>query len=89
MFMLMPMSVFVDLGGFDERYRLYFEDVDFCWRLWQHGYKIGVVKAARVKQNAQQESHRKPIRLLQHVSNAVKLLWFSDYRRQLKNMRKR
>jgi N-acetylglucosaminyl-diphospho-decaprenol L-rhamnosyltransferase len=29
-FMFMPVSVFVALGGFDERYFMYMEDVDFC-----------------------------------------------------------
>jgi N-acetylglucosaminyl-diphospho-decaprenol L-rhamnosyltransferase len=27
------------VGGFDERYFLYFDDVDLCWRLWLAGYK--------------------------------------------------
>jgi N-acetylglucosaminyl-diphospho-decaprenol L-rhamnosyltransferase len=28
------------VGGFDEGYFLYFEDVDFCVRLWQHGWRV-------------------------------------------------
>jgi GT2 family glycosyltransferase len=31
-FFLMPRSLFERLGGFDERFFLYFEDVDFAWR---------------------------------------------------------
>ncbi len=33
-------SAFEALGGFDERYRFYFEDVDFCVRLWRAGWKV-------------------------------------------------
>lgn len=36
-------SVYLDLGGFDERYFMFFEDVDFGWRLnlrgWQFAYE--------------------------------------------------
>ena len=28
------------VGGFDEGYFLYFEDVDFCVRLWKHGWRV-------------------------------------------------
>ncbi len=28
------------VGGFDEHFFLYFEDVDWCWRFWQAGYKV-------------------------------------------------
>lgn len=31
-FFLMPRALFEQLGGFDERFFLYFEDVDFAWR---------------------------------------------------------
>lgn len=31
---------FHDVGGFDEGYRLYFEDVDFCVRLWTAGWAV-------------------------------------------------
>jgi len=29
-----------EVGGFDERHRTAGDDVDFCWRLLEHGYKI-------------------------------------------------
>ena len=36
------------VGGFDERYFMYGEDLDLGLRLWLHGYRVGVVPAARV-----------------------------------------
>jgi hypothetical protein len=34
-------SLFRELGGFDDRYRpAYYEDADFCVRLWQSGYRV-------------------------------------------------
>jgi N-acetylglucosaminyl-diphospho-decaprenol L-rhamnosyltransferase len=39
-FMLVRRSAFEHVGGFDENYRLYFEDVDFCVRLWSAGWAV-------------------------------------------------
>ena len=33
-------SLFLHAGGFDERFFMYHEDVDLCWRLWVLGYRI-------------------------------------------------
>lgn len=38
--MLVDRQVFVDLGGFDDDYFAYFEDIDFGWRLWVAGYRV-------------------------------------------------
>jgi N-acetylglucosaminyl-diphospho-decaprenol L-rhamnosyltransferase len=37
------------LGGFDPRYFMYGEDLDFGLRLWLSGWRVGVVPAARVE----------------------------------------
>jgi GT2 family glycosyltransferase len=38
--MMVRRSVFEQVGGFDEKYFMYFEDVDFCKRVAQAGYSI-------------------------------------------------
>ncbi len=44
--MLVDRQVFLDVGGFDEDYFAYFEDVDFGWRLWLYGYRVLFVPKA-------------------------------------------
>jgi GT2 family glycosyltransferase len=39
-FMMMPRAVFAELGGWDETYFFYGEDIDFCYRIHQAGYEI-------------------------------------------------
>jgi GT2 family glycosyltransferase/glycosyltransferase involved in cell wall biosynthesis len=46
--MLIDRQVFLDVGGFDEDYVAYFEDVDFGWRLWVYGYRVMLAPAAVV-----------------------------------------
>jgi N-acetylglucosaminyl-diphospho-decaprenol L-rhamnosyltransferase len=41
-FMVIRRTAFEDVGGFDEGYRLYFEDVDFCVRLWSAGWRVRI-----------------------------------------------
>jgi len=45
--LLTPRRVFETLGGFDERYRpAYYEDADYCVRLWTHGFRVVYQPAA-------------------------------------------
>jgi GT2 family glycosyltransferase len=57
MFMLFPGRIFEQLAGFDERYFLYYEDVDLCARLGLLGYKIVLCPQAKVFHYAQRTSH--------------------------------
>lgn len=44
--MLVERDLFLGLGGFDEDYFNYYEDVDLGWRLWLCGYRVGFCGAA-------------------------------------------
>ena len=33
-------EVFLDVGGFDKHFQVYYEDVDLGWRLWILGYRV-------------------------------------------------
>jgi GT2 family glycosyltransferase len=39
-FVFLPRDVFLKLGGFDERFFMYYEEVDLCRRLQQNGYQV-------------------------------------------------
>ena len=38
--MLMPKQLFKQIGGFNEDYHMYVEDVDLCLRTWDAGFKV-------------------------------------------------
>ena len=33
-------SIFEQLGGFDEDFEFHMEEIDLCWRLWNHGNEV-------------------------------------------------
>lgn len=38
--LFMPQALFLQVGGFDDSYFAFFEDVDLGWRLWALGYRV-------------------------------------------------
>ncbi len=58
MFMLFPRAAFERTGGFDERYFLYYEDVDICARVWLQGRRVALCPSAKVYHHARRSSHR-------------------------------
>jgi len=83
MFMVFPSQVFKQLGGFDERYFLYYEDVDVCARLNLAGFRVVVCPNSRVVHHAQRKSHRHLIYLRWHISSVWRF-FRSDPYQQLK-----
>lgn len=39
-YLMTPKKLFMSLGGFDENYFIYFEDIDYCKKLKEIGYKL-------------------------------------------------
>ncbi len=69
MFMLFRSDVYAQMGGFDERYFLYYEDVDLCARLALSGYRIVLDPAVSVTHDARRESHRRFRYFLRHAAS--------------------
>jgi GT2 family glycosyltransferase/glycosyltransferase involved in cell wall biosynthesis len=44
--MLIKREVFLEVGGFDDDFFAFFEDVDLGWRLWLLGYRVELVPSA-------------------------------------------
>ncbi len=47
-FMFMERSVFDEVGGFDEDYFMYAEDIDLCFKIKQAGYKVYYTPATNI-----------------------------------------
>ncbi len=56
MCMLFRSQQFESIGGFDERYFLYYEDVDLCWRLRRRGWRVLLQPSATVVHGARRSS---------------------------------
>lgn len=80
-FMLMPSAVFREIGGFDERYRMYFEDVDFCARARLAGIRIGVDTRVVIQHEAHRSSRTSGKYFLWHVLSALRFFTSRVYRR--------
>jgi N-acetylglucosaminyl-diphospho-decaprenol L-rhamnosyltransferase len=61
---LVRRAAFDVVGGFDEAYFMYVEDVDLCWRLGQAGWRIGYEPAGRVAHALGGSSRLVPYRMI-------------------------
>ncbi len=80
MFMLFPAPVFREIGGFDTRYFLYYEDVDLCARLMLRGYRVALCQDVTVIHNARRASHRSLEYLRWHTASMMRFFMSDAYR---------
>lgn len=80
MFMLFPRDVFEKIGGFDERYFLYYEDVDLCARLTLLGYQVALCSSVTVIHDARRSSHKNLRYLRLHLTSMLRFFSSSVYR---------
>ncbi len=81
MFMMFRSEVFEELGGFDQRYFLYYEDVDLCARLRLLGYEVAMCPRAKVIHHARRHSHRNIKYLAWHLASMVRFFCSKPFRK--------
>ncbi len=74
MFMLFRADIYRTVGGFDEDYFLYYEDVDLCRRLRRSGMKVVYNPLAEVVHDARRASHRDIRLAAHHIASIVRFL---------------
>lgn len=74
MFMLFRSEAFRAARGFDERFFLYYEDVDICRRLGRLGHRTLYAPEATVIHDARRESRRNPRRMAIHAASLLRYL---------------
>lgn len=77
MFLAVRREAFESIGGFDERYHLYCEDVDLCARLRLAGWQLRQARDAVVVHDARRASRRSLRHLGWHLASLARL-WRSD-----------
>jgi GT2 family glycosyltransferase len=69
-----------EVGFFDEEFRLYYEDIDWCYRMWQHGWEVHYVPDAIIMHHYQRTSAQRLFSraLWTHVRSCVR--FFAKHR---------
>jgi N-acetylglucosaminyl-diphospho-decaprenol L-rhamnosyltransferase len=77
MFLLFRSAAFRSVKGFDDRFHLYYEDVDICARLWQSGWKVVCDPRVVVIHDARRASHHEPRYMVWHTASMAR--YFGRY----------
>jgi GT2 family glycosyltransferase len=75
MFMLFRSRDYARLQGFDERFFLYYEDVDICVRAWKQGMKVLACPRVSVVHDARRDSRRSLRHLRWHLTSMTRYFW--------------
>jgi len=78
MFMLFRRSAYEQLCGFDERFYLYFEDVDICRRAKRKGFTIRCCPQTFIIHKAQRASGRNLRHMRWHLTSMFRYLFCSN-----------
>lgn len=75
MYMLFPTQDFKAIGGFDDSFFLYYEDVDICPRLWKSGRPVMVCPQVQVVHDAQRASRKNWQFMKWHAASMARYFW--------------
>lgn len=68
-FMLVRREALDTVGPMDGRFFLYFEDVDWCYRMWEGGFEVHLLPDVQLVHGFQRSSHRLNRSLVHHVQS--------------------
>lgn len=74
MFIFFKREVFSSVGGFDERYFMYYEDADICWRIKKGGWSVYLYPEITVIHDAQRTSWKKFKFFRWHLRSIIRIL---------------
>ncbi len=75
-FLMLPRQLFLEIGGFDDRYFMFLEDVELCRRLIAQGYQIGYEPQAVVVHHQGRSSISRPYFVL--AQHSLSLWRYAD-----------
>jgi N-acetylglucosaminyl-diphospho-decaprenol L-rhamnosyltransferase len=74
--MLIRRDCFDQLGGFDERYFMYLEDVDLCWRAWRAGWAVEYEPDAQIMHVQGASTDLAPYRMIAAHHRSLWRFWW-------------
>ena len=78
-----PAAIFQKIGGFDESFFMYGEDLDLCYRIKEKGYQIvyyGQTSITHLK--GQSGLHTKSKIVIYHFYNAMRIFYKKHYQKK-------
>ena len=72
MFIVFNREAYISVGGFDERYFMYYEDADICRRLSKGGWPIVFEPSSKIVHDAQHASHGNLRHMIWHIRSAFR-----------------
>ena len=79
LFLLMKADLYRDLGGLNEGYFMYFEDVDFACRARQSGYRLLLDHRVRIIHERTRANRYNPRHLYWHLKSAIRFFTSEIY----------
>lgn len=67
-----------EIGFFDERYYMYVEDMDLCYRLWENGWKVFLLPEAKVTHYIGQSSKQISKQMLKEFQKSIYLFFLKQ-----------
>jgi GT2 family glycosyltransferase len=72
MFMVFRRDTYALLGGFDQKFFLYYEDVDLCARIRLQGLRVVMIPSVRATHLARRSSHSSAVYSLMHIRSMIR-----------------